>query len=80
MNIDAAKPAVDNEEDKSQELPAWNTSKVKIKQDVINEAKVNNRKVHFFHTDGPLPPETLRIGRTPTKIQRQDSLALRQRQ
>ena len=40
---------MDKEWGKLQKIEVWNTSKVKRKQDVINEAKVNNRRVHFRH-------------------------------
>ena len=42
-----AKTAADLEWDKLHKLPAWRASKGKCHQDVINEARVNNRKVHF---------------------------------
>ena len=47
MTIPAPKTAVDREWDKLHKLPAWNTSTVRCKQDVINEAKANNRQVHL---------------------------------
>ena len=47
IKILTAKTAADRQWNKLQKLPAWSTSKDKSEQDVINEAKVNNRKVHF---------------------------------
>ena len=47
MKIPAAKAAVDKEWEKLEKIPAWDPSKVRIKKDVIDEARTKGAKVHF---------------------------------
>ena len=42
-----AKAAVDKEWDKLKNLPAWQESKVKSKQDVIEQVQKGSKRVHF---------------------------------
>ena len=47
MKIPAAKAAVDKEWEKLEKIPAWDKTKVRIKSEVIDEARKESRKVHF---------------------------------
>ena len=47
MRIPAAKAAVDKEWEKLEKFSAWNLTKVKSKQEVIDEARTSGAKVHF---------------------------------
>ena len=47
MKIPAAKAAVDKEWEKLEEIPAWDLTKVRIRSEVINEARTKGAKVHF---------------------------------
>ena len=67
MKIPAATAAVDKEWEKLEKIPAWNTTKVRSKEVVIDEART---KVHFCLTDGHLSFEECRIGDKAQKMQR----------
>ena len=47
MKIPAAKAAVDKEWEKLEKIPAWDTTKVRHKSEVIDEARTMGIKVHF---------------------------------
>ena len=47
MKIPAAKAAVDKEKEKFEKIPAWDTTKVRNKSEVIDEARTKGMKVHF---------------------------------
>ena len=47
MKISAAKAALDKEWEKLEKIPAWDKTKVRLKSDVITEARNEGRKVHF---------------------------------
>ena len=47
MKIPAAKAAVDKEWDKLEKIPAWDLTKVRNTSEVIDEARKEDRKVHF---------------------------------
>ena len=47
MKIPAAKAAVDKEWEKLEKISAWNLTKVRSKEDVIDEARTKGAKVHF---------------------------------
>ena len=47
LKIPDAKATVDKEWDKLKTIPAWQESKVKSKQEVIDEARREAKKVHF---------------------------------
>ena len=47
MKIPAAKAAVDKEWEKLEKFSAWNLTKVRIKKEVIDEARTKGIKVHF---------------------------------
>ena len=47
MKIPAAKAAVDKEWEKLEKIPAWDTTKVRNKSEVIDEARTKGIKVHF---------------------------------
>ena len=47
MKIPAAKAAVDKEREKLEKIPAWDTTKVRNKSKVIDEAGTKGIKVHF---------------------------------
>ena len=47
MKIPAAKAAVDKEWEKLEKIPARDKTKVRIKSEVIDEARKEGRKVHF---------------------------------
>ena len=47
MRIPAAKAAVDKEWEKLEKISAWNLTKVKSKQQVIDEARASSTTVHF---------------------------------
>ena len=47
MKIAAAKAAVDKEWEKLEKIPAWDLTKVRIKSEVIEEARTKGAKVHF---------------------------------
>ena len=47
MKIPAAKAAVDKEWEKLKKISAWNLTKVRSKEDVIDEARMKGAKVHF---------------------------------
>ena len=47
MKIPAAKATVDEEWEKLEKIPAWDTTKVRNKSEVINEARTKGIKVHF---------------------------------
>ena len=47
MKIPAAKAAVDKEWEKLEKISAWNLTKVKIKKQVIDEARTSGATVHF---------------------------------
>ena len=47
MKIPAAKAAVDKEWEKLEKISAWNLTKVRSKQEVIDEARTSGAKVHF---------------------------------
>ena len=47
MKIAAAKAVVDKEWEKLEKIPQWDTSKVRNKSEVIDEARTNDIKVHF---------------------------------
>ena len=47
MKIPAAKAAVDKEWEKLEKIPAWDLTRVRIKSEVIDEARTKGRKVHF---------------------------------
>ena len=46
-NIPAATAAVDKEWEKLEKIPAWDTTKVRSKLEVIDEARTKGAKVHF---------------------------------
>ena len=62
MKIPAAKAAVDNEWEKLEKIPAWDRTKVRSKEEVIDEAKDEGRKSSFCLTDGHLSFQECRIG------------------
>ena len=47
MKIPAAKAAVDKEWEKLEKMSAWNLTKVRSKEEVIDEAKTSGATVHF---------------------------------
>ena len=47
MKIPAAKAAVDKEWEKLEKILAWNLTRVRNKSEVIDEARMKGRKVHF---------------------------------
>ena len=47
IKIPAAKAAVDKEWEKLEKISAWNLTKVKSKNEVIDEARTKGAKVHF---------------------------------
>ena len=47
MKIPAAKAAVDKKWEKLEKILAWNTTKVRSKKEVIDEARTKGAKVHF---------------------------------
>ena len=47
MKIPATKAAVDKEWEKLEKFPAWNLTKVRSKEEVIDEARTKGAKVHF---------------------------------
>ena len=47
MKIPAAKAALDKEWEKLEKISAWNLTKVRSKEEVIDEAKTKGAKVHF---------------------------------
>ena len=47
LKIPAAKAAVDKEWEKLEKIPAWNLTKVRSKNEVIDEARTKGVKVHF---------------------------------
>ena len=47
MKIPAAKAAVDKEWEKLEKIPAWNLTKVKSEQEVIDETRTSGATVHF---------------------------------
>ena len=47
MKIPAAKAAVDKEWRKMEKISAWNLTKVRSKNEVIDEARMSGAKVHF---------------------------------
>ena len=47
MKIPAAKAAVDKEWEKLENISAWNLTKVRNKEEVIDEARTKGAKVHF---------------------------------
>ena len=47
MNIPAAKAAVDKEWEKLDKISPWNLTKVRIKKEVIDEARTSDATVHF---------------------------------
>ena len=47
MKIRAAKAAVNKEWEKLEKIPAWNLTKVRIKKEVIDEARTKGATVHF---------------------------------
>ena len=47
MKIPAAKAAVDKEWEKIEKIPAWDTTTVRSKKQVIDEARTKGAKVHF---------------------------------
>ena len=47
LKIPAAKAAVDNEWENLEKISAWNLTKVRIKKEVIDEARTKGAKVHF---------------------------------
>ena len=47
MKMPAAKAAVDKEWEKLEKISAWNLTKVRIKKEVIDEARTKGAKVHF---------------------------------
>ena len=46
-NIPAAKAAADKEWEKLEKISAWNLTKVRSKEEVIDEARTSGAKVHF---------------------------------
>ena len=57
MKIPAAKAAVDKEWEKLEKISAWNLTKVRIKKEVIDEAKTSGATVHFASCNGPMSSE-----------------------
>ena len=47
MKIPAAKAAVDKEREKLEKISAWNLTKVRSKEKVIDEARMSGATVHF---------------------------------
>ena len=47
MKIPAAKAAVDKEWEKLEKIPVWDLTKVRIRSEVIDEARTKGAKVHF---------------------------------
>ena len=47
MKIPAAKAAVDKEWEKLEKIPTWDTTKVRNKSEVIDDARTKGIKVHF---------------------------------
>ena len=47
MKIPAAKAAVDKEWEKLEKIPAWDTTKVRNKSEVVDEARTTGRKARF---------------------------------
>ena len=57
MKIPAAKAAVDKEWEKLEKFSAWNLTQVKIKKQVIDEARTSGATVHFASLMGHLSSE-----------------------
>ena len=47
MKISVRKAAVDKEREKIEKSPARDITKVRVKQEVIDEARTSDAKVHF---------------------------------
>ena len=47
MKFPAAKAAVDKEWEKLEKMSAWNLTKVRSKEEVIDEARTKGVKIHF---------------------------------
>ena len=59
MKILAAKAAVDKECEKLGQFSAWNLTKVRNKNEVIDEARTKGAKVHFASIDGHMSFEKM---------------------
>ena len=68
MKIPAAKAAVDKEWENWKKIPAWDLTKVRSVEEVIDEARTKGAKSSFFLTDGHLSFEECRIGGKAPKI------------
>ena len=69
MKIPDAKAAVE-EWDKLEKIPAWQRTKVRNKNEVIDEARKEGHNGSFCLTDGSLSSQEFGVGTTITKIQR----------
>ena len=80
MKIPAATAAVDKEWEKLEKIPAWDTTKVRNKSDVIDEARKEGHKSSLCLTDGHVSFEEYRIGDKAPKIQRSGCTPRRHRE
>ena len=62
MKILDAKATVDKEQDKLKNTPAWQASTVKSKQQVIDEARMDGRTVHFAKLTDSRHPKNSKSG------------------
>ena len=67
MRIPDAKAAVEKEWEKLEKILAWQLTKVRNKNEVIDEARNEGRNSSFCRTDGHLSFEECRIGGKSTK-------------
>ena len=70
MKIPAAKAAVDKEWEKLEKISAWNLTKVRSKEEVIDEARTSGATVHFASFNGHMSSENAEIGGQAPKVQR----------
>ena len=70
MKIPAAKAALDKEWEKLEKIPAWDLTKVRSKNEVIDEARTKGAKVHFSSLMGICQLKNAEFGDEAPKIQR----------
>ena len=71
MTIPDAKAAVDKEWNKLTNFPAWQDSKVKSRQEVIEQAQQEGKTGHVCNAFGLMPPQHLWFGNEIPKMQKQ---------
>ena len=70
MEIPDAKAAADKEWDKMTTSPAWQESKVKSKQEVVDHAQKEGKSVNSCHDHGLVPPKKSELIQKFTKKRR----------